>query len=286
MPTTLLIAQLTDLHVGLDGDAPDERNTVRCRHAVAHVLTLRPRPDLVVVTGDLTEHGDVASYHRVRALLAALPMPVKLMPGNHDARAAMRAVFPELPEAGGYFQQVVELGDRRMILLDTLEEGRAGGGFDAAQADWLRDRLAERPDAPTLLALHHPPFPVGIDWMDPDPAAPWIVRLAEVVRAAPQVVALIGGHLHRPIATYFAGRPFIVASSVAPQIALDLRETRDEPDGRALIIADPPALVLHRWCGDTFLSHFEQVHGAPPIARLDERSAPTIAALRAEDAGT
>lgn len=283
--TPLLIAQISDLHIGFDGDEPDERNTRRCAEVLAFVGTLDPVPDLLVVTGDLTERGDPASYRRLKAMLAGLPMPVKLMTGNHDRRAAMLAAFPETPVADGFVQEAIELDGRRLILLDTLEEGRAGGAFDEARADWLASRLAERPDAPTLLALHHPPFAVGIDWMDPMPDAPWIGRLARVVAGAPQVAGMMAGHLHRPIATMFAGRPFVVASSVAPQIALDFRQTDVDADGRALIVEEPPSFVLHRWADGLLASHFVRVEPKPALARLDGAMVPVIAGLRQEGPG-
>ena len=282
----MILVQLTDLHIGYGGTAPEDNNTRRCEAAIAHLLRLDPAPDLVVVSGDLTEHGDVASYRRVSELLGALPMPVLLMAGNHDCRAAMHEVFPALPMPDGYFQQVVELGPRRLILLDTLDEARAGGAFDAVRADWLAARLAERPEAPTLIALHHPPVAVGIDWMDPAPDAPWIARLAAVIAGAPQVVALTAGHLHQPVIARFAKRPLIVASSVAPQIALDFRATLlSEPDDRALFVDGPPAFVVHRWTDDGLTSHFEQVAASPTLARLDHETAPLIDRLREEPAG-
>ena len=60
-----------------------------------------PQPDCVVVTGDLTDCGLPEEYEIVRDCLAALSMPVFVIPGNHDRRenlaAVLRARHPYLP---------------------------------------------------------------------------------------------------------------------------------------------------------------------------------------------
>ena len=89
----MLLAQLTDLHLGASSPAGDDP-AVAVAAAVAAVDELRPRPDAVLITGDLTEHGDRTEYARAAALLAGLPAPVHVLPGNHDDRDALRAAFP------------------------------------------------------------------------------------------------------------------------------------------------------------------------------------------------
>ncbi len=84
----MLIAQITDLHVrprGLPAYRVSETNTMVAR-AVAHLLALDPRPDLVLISGDLTDCGLPEEYEELRGMLARLPMPVHVIPGNHDRR--------------------------------------------------------------------------------------------------------------------------------------------------------------------------------------------------------
>lgn len=277
-PSPLLICQISDLHIGLDGDAPDERSTLRARAVIGEVAALAPSPDVVVLSGDLTDRGDLESYRRLLTLLEPLGTPVLAMVGNHDRRAAMLEVLPDTPVEDGFVQYVHALPDHRLLLLDTLDEGRGGGAFCARRAAWLDAALGEAPETPTLLALHHPPFAVGIDWMDPSADAPWIARLRAVVVRHPQIVGMMAGHLHRPISAVWEGRPCAVASSVAPQLALDLRATPlDRPDGRPLVVLEPPGYVLHRWSGRALASHFIQVAPVPVVIRLDQAMAPVLA---------
>ena len=89
----MLIAQISDLHIKPKGELAMGRvdTAGHLARAVAHIKTLRPAPDLVLATGDLVDGGKPEEYAHLRSLLAPLPMPVYLIPGNHDARRASRA---------------------------------------------------------------------------------------------------------------------------------------------------------------------------------------------------
>src|SRR5213593_2929731 len=93
----MLIAQMSDTHIKPKGEmAMDRVDTARhLARAVAHINALRPAPDLVLITGDLVDAGKPEEYAHLRAILAPLPMPVYLIPGNHDARNALRGAFAD-----------------------------------------------------------------------------------------------------------------------------------------------------------------------------------------------
>ncbi len=258
----MLIAQITDLHVGLSGDRADEPNLLRLERIVRTLAGLKPRPDCLLATGDLTEHGDEASYRRLESALRDLPFPVHYALGNHDLRGNFQTVFPDAPSADGFVQYAIEDGPVRCLVLDTLDEGRHGGAFCAVRARWLADRLNEQPDRPTLIILHHPPAQVGIAWMDPDPAEPWIARLADAIGDRANVVALLTGHVHRPISLPWQGRPLTICPSTAPEVGLDLTPVDPEhpEDGRLIILEGEPGFALHRWNGERLITQF----GAPP----------------------
>lgn len=252
----MLIAQVSDVHLGFAPGGRDEPNRIRLDTVVAALIDARPAPDILFVTGDLTEHGDVASYQQVREAFAGIGCPVHYMVGNHDRRAQFEQIWPDR-YADGFLQYVVDTPELRFLVLDTLEEGRHGGGFCAVRAAWLRARLSEAPDRPTLILLHHPPMPVGIAWMDCDPDEPWIARLSAALDGNDQVIGLITGHLHRPIASVWRGLPIAVCPSSSPGLSLDLTSIDpDRPDDRAMIADDPPGYALHRWDGERLVTLF------------------------------
>lgn len=282
----VLIAQMTDIHVGFAPDErPEELNVTRFRATLQRLLEGPNRPDFLVLSGDITDHGDTESFATTAQLLADCPIPILPMVGNHDSREGLLTVFPQVvPAEGGFLHYVVDAGlGLRVICLDTLEDGRHGGAFCEARAAWLAARLAEAPDAPTLIFMHHPPVVAGIDWMDPAPDESWISRLRAVLEGQRQVQAIHCGHLHRQITTHFAGIPLGVTPSVAPLVAMDLTPIdAATPDNRELITTEPPTYALHRWDGASLVSHYERVGDWQVLARYNAALQPMIEGMFAE----
>jgi 3',5'-cyclic AMP phosphodiesterase CpdA len=281
----LLIAQVTDLHLGFDQADPNEFNRRRLDRTLRALVEMVPRPDLLLLTGDLAEEGDdEVSYARLKEALAGLPFPWFMAMGNHDSREPFQRVFPDAPVAeDGFVQYAIEDLPLRILVLDTLEVGRHGGGFCETRAAWLRARLGEAPERPTLIVLHHPPIESGLSWMTENPDAPWIRRLAEIVSGQGNIVAMIAGHLHRPVITSWSGTTLVVCPSSAPQVALDLAPIDPErPDGRAMIVADPPCFALHLWDGRQLLTHFGTAEEHDVIAAYTEKLQPLVRMLAEE----
>lgn len=283
----MLIAQVTDIHLGFEPDNPREPNLMRLEAVLAALASHEPRPDMILATGDLTEAGTPESYAALAAAFATCPIPVHYIMGNHDLRAAFRNAFPEVPVADGFIQYALDAGPLRILMLDTLEEGLHGGAFCEARAAWLDRALAEAPGRPTLVVLHHPPVDHGIDWMTVTGEEPWIARLAAVVSRHPQVVRLLAGHIHRAILAPFAGTTVAVCPSTAPQVALAVAPVDPEqPDGRPLIVAEPAGYALHWWNGRDLVTHYGMAGDHPVLARYEPKLQPLIQGLLAERAGT
>lgn len=279
----MLIAQITDIHLGFEPDNPSEFNRQRLDQVLRVLIDGPNRPDLLIATGDLVDRGDETSYRRLGEALSACPFPVHYCMGNHDDRDNFRAQFPDIPVQDGFIQYAVPLDGRRILVTDTLDPGRHGGAFCEARASWLAAQLAEEPDTPTLVVMHHPPVEVGIDWMNTHPDEPWVARFSDAIAGHGQVQALICGHLHRPIAAPWQGTTVAICAATAPQIALDLSQMDpDAPDGRAMILASPPAYALHRWTVHGLVSHFSEASAPPVLANYDASMQPLVRSLIAE----
>lgn len=256
----MLIAQITDIHIGFDSGNPDEYNQQRLDLVMQRLAGGPNTPDLLLATGDLTDQGDEQSYERLRDVFAAYPWPVLPCVGNHDVRSAFVAVFPGFADRSGFIQYDRLFADFRLIVIDTLEEGRHGGAFCEVRAGWLKSRLAEQQHLPTYIVMHHPPFDSGLDWMTTVPTEPWVQRFTDAIADAPQLQGLISGHLHRSMTAQWNGLTAVVCSSTAPQVAFDLRPIEaSHPDGRAMIVAEDPAYAIHHWNGAQLVSHFDRV---------------------------
>ena len=266
----MLIAQITDTHVSTPESRSDRdfHTAAYLERAVAHLNALAPRPDVVLATGDLVEAGQLAEYARLRELLAPLAVPVYLIPGNHDDRDQLVRAFDRhryLPR-DGFIQYVIEEWPVRLIALDTLIPGESGGRLSAEQVGWLDARLAEAPDRPTVVFMHHPPFKTGMRKMD-EMGLDGIDALAAVIQRHPQVERLVCGHLHRSIVRRFAGTVACTGPATAHQIALDLGEAP-----RLATVMEPPACLLHLWLGDSggLVSHVSIIGDRhPPLTIFD-----------------
>jgi 3',5'-cyclic AMP phosphodiesterase CpdA len=240
----MLLAQISDLHFLPQGTLAFGRVDVAgcLERAIDRLAALQPRPDAVLITGDLTNDGDAAVWAALTSALARLDAPLYPLPGNHDDRELMRAAFAhlELYPLQGPLWFAVELGPVRLIGLDSLIPGDPAGQLGAEQLAWLDARLAEAPQTPALVALHHPPFATGIDHMDAmmlrDGAA-----LAAVIDRHPQVQRVLCGHVHRSVQCRFAGTIAQIAPGVTHAVELALA---GEP---ARWIMEPPGMLLHEW---------------------------------------
>jgi len=243
----MLIAQITDTHVRAPGKLLMGRvdTAAFLAAAVAAVNRLDPPADLVLLTGDLVEAASAEEYAHFAALIAPLKAPAYLIPGNHDAREALRAAFPGhryLPREG-FIQYALEDWPVRILALDTLIPGQGGGELCSERLAWLERALAAAPGRRTLVMMHHPPFPSGIPHMDRYGLAN-AGALAAVIARYPNVERIAAGHLHRSIQARFAGTVATTCPSAAHQIALDLL-----PEMPLRYIFEPPAFQLHL-CSD------------------------------------
>jgi 3',5'-cyclic-AMP phosphodiesterase len=243
----MLICQLTDLHVrpvGMPANRISETNmfTERAFRAVAR---LTPRPDVVVITGDLTDCGLEQEYTNFSYLLGKfLPMPVFVIPGNHDRRGNLRKALKHLPGVMSdpqYVQYIVDDYPVRLLMLDTLVPGADHGELSTEQLDFLDRSLAIAPDKPTIVAMHHPPFVCGIAHMDRINLRN-ATDFAAIIARHLQVERIICGHHHRPIVARVGHAIASIAPSVAHQVELTL-----DPQDRGAFNFEPPAFQLHYW---------------------------------------
>jgi len=244
----MLLAQISDLHIKRPGGLAYRRvdTAAYLARCVAALNALVPRPDAVIITGDLVDQGDPQQYEHLKTLLAPLELPYFQLVGNHDDRAALRAVFPdraELHSGGEFVHYAFDVRALRVIALDSLEPGHSAGTLCDARLAWLETQLDAASGKPTIVALHHPPFACGIGHMDElrlDSSAS--ARLAALIARYPNVERVICGHVHRPMFVRFGGTIASAVPAPAHQVALDLRD-----DAPSAFMMEPPAYALHRY---------------------------------------
>jgi 3',5'-cyclic-AMP phosphodiesterase len=248
----MLIAQISDPHLRPRGvlyqDLVDSNAMFAA--AVDHLNGLLPRPDVVILSGDLVDCGSPEEYAFAREMLAGIRPPLLMIPGNHDEREAIRRSFsdhPYLPAAGPLHFAASDVGPVRIIGLDITVPGHHHGEFDDAAAAWLDATLAGEAARPTIVMMHQPPFASGIPYIDKYNCRGGD-RLAAVIARYPAVERIVCGHIHRFMQVRFGGTMLCTAPSTTTAIALRL-----DPDAVPASYVEPPALLLHRWSADTGL---------------------------------
>ena len=239
------IAQISDLHIKPPGALAYGRvDTAKAlERCVAALNAFEPAPDFVVISGDLADTPNAEEYDFLKRLLAPLKLPFAAIPGNHDSRELMRAVFPNAVYAfpSGALNQKIEIGELDLLLLDSSVPGHPHGELEASTLQWLDATLAASVARPALLFLHHPPFIAGIWHMDRQNLRN-ADELAFIVRRHQRVQIVATGHIHRATLTMFAGVPCTICPAPNHAVDLDLAKLR-APSFRI----EPPALHLHTW---------------------------------------
>lgn len=260
----MIIAQITDLHLMSRGGRLDGVvDTAEClRRCIECLNLLTPCPDILLLTGDLVDAGTEAEYLYLREHLKAIRQPVFIIPGNHDSREQMLRVFSDQPYLTPGLDRIpyqVDVQQLRLIALDTVVPGEAGGSLDASSLSWLEQTLSDAPRRPTLIFMHHPPFRTGIAYMDAIGLEPKAAQeLGAIVERHSQIEKIVCGHLHRAIETRWHGASVTVCPSCAHQV--DLRLGGD-PVGAFTL--EPPAFQLHCWDGERIVTHTRCVGDFP-----------------------
>jgi 3',5'-cyclic-AMP phosphodiesterase len=234
----LRIVHSTDTHILAEPGA--ELYGVDSFAALASLLAVMQRdpwtPHLLIATGDLSQDGSAASYQRLRSLLMSLGLPVYCLPGNHDVLAAMHVHLKGGPI---HLERRVVCAPWQIVLLDSQVPGQAHGYLSHSEITALEEALRQAPDQPTVVALHHSPFPVC-------PMPPCRLENAEAFLALleryPQVRGVISGHNHCAVDEYHRGIPLLVTPSTylygvhpsGPQVpdARQFREVHSIDPGR------------------------------------------------------
>ncbi|WP_112247281.1 metallophosphoesterase [Kribbella monticola] len=238
-----VIAHLSDPHLDGSADAGD-----RLRQVTSYLREFSRPVDVVLVTGDLADHGLAEEYAEFAAELT-LDVPVLALPGNHDVSAPLRtglASYVGTPAGVGHpVHQVHDVGPARFVLLDTSVPGEDYGLLSDESLAWLSGVLAEPVDGPLFVAFHHPPNKLDHPVLDQ-----WILKsgeaFADVLRGKP-ITALLAGHVHNGVATTFAGHPLLVAPGIRSTAPLPF-----EPAAAAGLVdlTAPTGLALHLYTPD------------------------------------
>src|SRR5882724_1320732 len=168
-------------------------------------------PDLVAVSGDLTQRARAHQFKAARAFLDELPQPQVVVPGNHDV--PLHNVFARFAQPLRKYRRYIT-NDLRPVHYDDeivvlgVNTARSftikGVRINQQQANWMRDRLsAFNPEIVKIVVTHHPfDLPEGHDERNLVGRA----RMAMERLATCGADVFLAGHLHVSHTTHSARR--------------------------------------------------------------------------------
>lgn len=212
----LLVVQLTDSHLFAEADGHllgmDTADSLR--RVVELVREEQPCIDLLLASGDLSQDGSLESYRRFAALIAPLDAPSRWFAGNHDESLVMQLACAGSP----HLQMITDLGNWRLITLDSSIPGTVFGELDEQQLEQLDLALAGAGERHVLLSFHHHPVSVGCSWLDPIGLRNADALFA-VVDRYPNLRCILWGHVHQEIDTQRNGVRLLASPSTCVQFA-------------------------------------------------------------------
>jgi len=192
--TVLDILQLTDPHLFADPETQLKgvQTASSFRRALDHALAAW-NPDVILLTGDLSEDRSAESYLQLRKALEGLQIPIYSIPGNHDDPEIMAREL-----RGPQFNYCQPLRHENWLLpmLNTWDGDRGGGRLGQDEIDKLAEQLSATDAEHVLVCLHHQPVPVGSAWLD-SVGLDDSPTLMAVIEQFPRVRGLLWGHVHQ-----------------------------------------------------------------------------------------
>lgn len=219
MTRPFTLVQLSDPHLGATWAEGDTVELLT--RTVEWIRAHGPKPDAVLVSGDLADHATDEEYEQLRQLLDLLAAPIYALPGNHDDRTALRRHFDLSGVGDELADYAVALGELRLVVLDSTQPGEDGGELNRPQLAWLEKTLAADRSTPTVVAMHHPPLATGVPaWDRMLLSRAQRLALGRIMKRHPQVRRIVAGHLHRTITGTLGGRSVLVVPSTYVQFRL------------------------------------------------------------------
>jgi Icc protein len=274
-PGRFRFVHVTDTHVMAGGGwrfrpGHAEFDTAQSlRGVVQAVRALDPAPDFAVLGGDLaspdlldrsvvlTSAQYEPSYRLLKELLAGLPCPVHVLPGNHDDRGAFnRVLLDGALTPGAPHRWSFDHGGYHFVGLDSHEPGQAYGFLDGGQLEWLQRDLGRHREQPTIVFVHHHPWPLGLAWIDSTRLRNG-EELTATLRRHPRVRWLICGHVHLDQAIQRDGLTMLTTPSTCLQLS--------RVSQTAKVLRGPPGFRIVDVSGDQLSTRVVHLHGTDPL---------------------
>lgn len=236
---SIRIAQLSDTHFiepGVEAEGGFAYDTSKAFDDVYDHIEDRATSgdafDLIVVTGDVADHGRAAQYQLAGDAFARFSAPVNVCPGNHDQDVAFTS---GIGRVNVNTSRSIEIGSWCFLFVDSNagvmvenDSGRTvdpedygdrlhrGGSLGHRESSWIRDMCAATTAPNVFVWIHHPPD-APVLTPEVEFGAEWRALMADL----PHIRGMGAGHTHVPAEYEFEGRTVFVCPALKNNFDID-----------------------------------------------------------------
>ena len=183
-------------------------------------MLLHGDSEACIISGDLTDSASPEALLWLKDLLVDFPIPTHLMIGNHDDRSVFFDIFDNYAkDKNGFLQYTFNVAEDRFLCLDTKKDEPASSGqYCEKRMSWLDNEL-KKTKQNVYLFMHHPPFDVGVPYMDRiklDEAE----AFGDLISSHKNVRHIFVGHVHRPVFLTWRGITCSACPGINHQVPL------------------------------------------------------------------
>jgi Icc protein len=205
------IGQISDLHIG-ESEEFVQGIDVRANFLFALNSSSMQNLDLLVLSGDLAnEDAEPGAYQFIADTIKDYPVPVCIIPGNHDRIDVMQKYY-NLEVTDGKCYYSFDIQGRRIFFIDS-----ACGEVSREQLDWL-EREVPKADGEVLLFMHHPPCFCNHRFMDLRYHLKNMVEVQQVLSKFKNLNHIFCGHYHHEFEVKMGNQYVHAAPSTQMQI--------------------------------------------------------------------
>ena len=206
---------LTDLHFSNKEKIGKDTHfdaTKILSNVIYKINNLFPAPDFILISGDLTNSGNIESYELLKVILNKVSIPIFYALGNHDNRKSFNQVFRKINSNEQLFYNHI-FDDLNLITLDTSLPGKVSGEINSKQLEFLEKNLKKFKNLPSIIMMHHPPkfSEKSPDWISLDFKS--TEALQKILRGY-EILAIMCGHIHINQFNNWHGIPVICSNGL------------------------------------------------------------------------
>jgi len=191
------VVQISDTHI-----FSDEKKELlgfctlsRLEKVIDHILSASPTPDIVLITGDISQDETRQSYELALNRFERFDCPVYWIAGNHDNPSALNPIFRNSDKLIKLETLITQYWD--FVSIDSCKRGTDDGYISTAEYKKFQSKIkkSQSDNKNIVVVMHHHPLPVNTPLLD-DCMLKNGSEFLEFVNSTQQIKLIMCGHVH------------------------------------------------------------------------------------------